>query len=118
MSEPRSPYGKYNGNEYEYVMRALDTETEGSKSFSWVQHFEEVFAKKVGALYAVAVNSGTSGLHAALFSAGVSHGHEVIQPGMTVVMDAYATIHCGGYQFLPTLFLRRSILIQMKLFVR
>lgn len=96
MSEPRSPFGKYNGNESEYVMRALDTEALGSKSFPWVQCFEEAFAEKVGALYAVAVNSGTSGLHAALFAAGVGPGDEVIQPAMTVVMDAYATIHLGG----------------------
>jgi perosamine synthetase len=74
----------------------LDTEAIDSKSFQWVQHFEEAFAEKVGALYAVAVNSGTSGLHAALFAAGVGSGDEVIQPGMTVVMDAYATIHLGG----------------------
>ena len=32
----------------------------------WVQRFEESFAAKVGADYAIAVNSGTSGLHAAL----------------------------------------------------
>ena len=96
MSQSCSPFGKYNGNEYEYVKRALDTESADSKSFPWVQRFEEAFAEKVGALYAIAVNSGTSGLHAALFAAGVGPGDEVIQPAMTVVMDAYATIHLGG----------------------
>jgi len=91
-----NPYGKYNGRELEYVMRALDTEDPDCKAYPWVQRFEEAFAEKVGAKYAIAVNSGTSGLHAALFAAGIGPGDEVIQPAMTVVMDAYATIHLGG----------------------
>jgi len=90
------PFGKYNGNEAEYVLRALDTENFENKSISWVQRFEQAFSEKVGASYGVAVNSGTSGLHAALFAAGVGSGDEVIQPAMTVVMDAYATLHLGG----------------------
>ena len=92
----KNPYGKYNGNEAEYVLRALDTENPENKSFPWVQRFEETFAAKVGATYAIAVNSGTSGLHAALFAAGVGPGDEVIQPSTTVVMDAYVTIHLGA----------------------
>jgi perosamine synthetase len=96
INKTKSPFGKYNGNEAEYVLRALDTEDPESKSYPWVQRFEESFAAKVGAQYAIAVNSGTSGLHAALYAAGVGPGDEVIQPAMTVVMDAYATIHLGG----------------------
>lgn len=92
----KSPFGKYNGNEAEYVLRALNTADPECKIFPWVQRFEESFAEKVGAKYAIAVNSGTSGLHAALFAAGVDAGDEVIQPAMTVIMDAYATIHLGG----------------------
>lgn len=92
----RGPFGKYNGNEAEYVLRALNSEDAENRERPWVQRFEEAFAEKVGAKYAVAVNSGTSGLHAALFAAGVGPGDEVIQPAMTVVMDAYATIHLGG----------------------
>ncbi|HBN07148.1 MAG TPA: histidine kinase [Cyanobacteria bacterium UBA8530] len=96
MNKAKSPFGKYNGNEAEYVWHALDTEDPENKSISWVQRFEEAFAAKVGASYAIAVNSGTSGLHAALYAAGVGPGDEVIQPAMTVVMDSYATIHLGG----------------------
>ena len=95
-SNPKHPFGKFNGNELEYVTRALDSETPENKSMSWVQKFEETFAKTVGSKYAIAVNSGTSGLHAALYAVGVSDGDEVIQPSKTVVMDAYATIHLGG----------------------
>jgi perosamine synthetase len=88
--------GKFNGNEVEYVLRVLDTENPEHKAFPWVQKFEEAFAEKLGVKYAIAVNSGTSGLHAALFAAGIGPGDEVIQPALTVVMDAYATIHLGG----------------------
>jgi perosamine synthetase len=87
---------KFNGNEIEYVLRVLDTENPENKAFPWVQKFEEQFAAKFKTKYAIAVNSGTSGLHAALYAAGVGPGDEVIQPALTVVMDAYATIHLGG----------------------
>lgn len=96
MNNVKNPFGKFNGNEIDYVLRALDSETPENKSFPWVQRFEEAFAKKIGARYAIAVNSGTSGLHAALFAAGVGPGDEVIQPATTVVMDAYVTIHLGA----------------------
>lgn len=89
----KDPFGKYNGNEVDYVSRALASEGD---EYPWVQTFEERFAEKVGAKYAIAVNSGTSGLHAALYAAGIGPGDEVIGPAMTVVMDAYATIHLGG----------------------
>lgn len=89
----KDPFGKYNGNEVDYVSRALASEGD---EYPWVQTFEERFAEKVGAKYAIAVNSGTSGLHAALYAAGIGLGDEVIGPAMTVVMDAYATIHLGG----------------------
>jgi len=92
----KGPYGKFNGNEVEYALRALDMENPENKKFPWVQRFEEAFAEKVGSKYAIAVNSGTSGLHAALFAAGVGPGDEVIQPSITVVMDAYVTCHLGA----------------------
>ena len=91
-----NPYGKYNGNETNYVLKALDSESQDGGDYPWVTKFEEAFAVKVGTKYAISVNSGTSGLHAALFAAGISEGDEVIQPALTVIMDAYATIHLGG----------------------
>lgn len=96
VTSVKNPFGKFNGNEADYVLRALDSENPENKERPWVQRFEEAFAEKVGASYAIAVNSGTSGLHAALFAAGIGPGDEVIQPAMTVVMDAYATLHLGG----------------------
>ena len=63
---------------------------------SWVNEFEQRFAKRMGVGHAIACNSGTSGLHAALYAAGVGEGDEVIIPALTVIMDAYAAIHLGA----------------------
>ena len=95
-SDYKNKFGKFNGNEAEYALRALDSETPENKNFPWVQKFEETFASTLGSNYAIAVNSGTSGLHAALYAAGVGYGDEVIQPSKTVVMDSYVTLHMGA----------------------
>lgn len=63
---------------------------------SWVSEFEEKFAQRMGVSHAIACNSGTSGIHAALYAAGVQPGDEVILPALTVIMDAYAVIHLGA----------------------
>lgn len=88
------PYGKFNGKELQYLAQALDSEAENKRS--WVTEFESRFSQKLGSKYAIAVNSGTSGLHAALWAAGVGPGDEVIQPAINVVMDAYVTLHLGA----------------------
>ena len=64
--------------------------------YSLTQEFEEKFCEKFGVDYSVAINSATSGLHAALAAAGVGSGDEVIQPAVTVIMDAYATLYLGA----------------------
>lgn len=66
---------------------------EDKKDISWVNKFEQAFKNRFKSKYAIAVNSGTSGLHSALLAAGVGEMDEVIQPSVTVVMDAYVTIH-------------------------
>ena len=92
----KNPYGKYNGKEMEYVLQVLDSDNPVNKEKPWTQRFEEEFCKVMGVKYAIACNSGTSGLHAALVAAGVGRGDEVISPALTVVMDAYAIIHAGA----------------------
>ena len=92
----KSLYGKYNGKEMEYVLQALDSDNPTNKEKPWTQRLEGAFCDVMDVKYAVACNSGTSGLHAALVAAGVRPGDEVISPALTVVMDAYATIHVGA----------------------
>jgi perosamine synthetase len=61
-----------------------------------VLEFEKRFASKLGTEYAIAVNSGTSALHAALESVDVRHG-EVVMPALCPAMDAMAIIHAGAW---------------------
>jgi perosamine synthetase len=59
-----------------------------------VDAFEAAFASYCGAPYAVAVNSGTAALHAAMCALGVGPGDEVIVPTITFVASA----NCAAYR--------------------
>jgi perosamine synthetase len=61
-----------------------------------VEAFEKAVAKRVGAQYAVAVNSGTAALHAAYFAAGIGPGDEIITTGMTFAATANAALYLGA----------------------
>ena len=84
-------YGKYTGNEHKYVMQFLDNTKE-----PWTYRLEKAFAEKFGVKYAVAHNSCTSALHTALAACSVGVWDEVISPGLTVIMDAFATMYTGA----------------------
>jgi len=88
-------HGKFNGKELAYLSSYLDSEGDSNEK-PWVQRLEESVGNSIGTKYAVACNSGTSGLHMAMYACGVGPGDEVITPGLTVVMDAYAVIHMGA----------------------
>lgn len=60
-----------------------------------VSEFERAFAEMAGVDYAIAVNSGTSALHASIVAA-IRPGDEVIMPALCPAMDAFAIIHAGG----------------------
>jgi perosamine synthetase len=87
---------KYLGNEIDYLGKVLEGESWSSTGGGWVWTLEQKFAEKFGIRYAVALNSGTSTLHAALEAAGVGPGDEVISPALTVIMDTTATIHSNA----------------------
>ena len=61
-----------------------------------VTEFEELFADFVGAKHAVAVNSGTAAIHAAMFAIGIGPGDEVIVPAMTFAATANCVVFQGG----------------------
>jgi perosamine synthetase len=61
-----------------------------------VPEFEQAVADYVGSEYAVAVNSGTAALHAAMYAVGVGPGDEVIVPPMTFVATANCIVFQGG----------------------
>jgi perosamine synthetase len=61
-----------------------------------VERFEDLFAERVGARYAVATSSCTTALHLALVLAGVGPGDEVICPSYTFIATANAVLYAGA----------------------
>ncbi|WP_373036570.1 LegC family aminotransferase [Sulfurimonas sp.] len=84
LHEPR-----FRGNEKKYLNECIDS-TFVSSVGKYVDAFEEQFAKKVGAKYAVATVNGTSALHIALILAGVQRDDEVITQALTFVATCNA----------------------------
>src|SRR6202451_1427812 len=82
------PYGRQSIEEDDIqsvvdVLRS-DWLTTGPK----VGEFEEAFAARVGAKYAVSFSSGTAALHGAAFAAGLKPGDEAITTPMTFAATA------------------------------
>jgi perosamine synthetase len=61
-----------------------------------VAAFEEAFAARVGARYAVAVSNGTAALHAAAFAGGLGPGDEAVVTPMTFAASANCVRYQGG----------------------
>ncbi len=61
-----------------------------------VAAFEEKFARYCEARHAIAVNNGTAALHAALASAGIGAGDEVIVPSFSFIATATCVSMCGA----------------------
>ena len=60
------------------------------------KRFEEEFARYLGVSEAVALSSGTAGLHLALAALGLGPGDEVIVPTYTFASTAISAIHVGA----------------------
>jgi dTDP-4-amino-4,6-dideoxygalactose transaminase len=61
-----------------------------------VLEFEKMFAEFAGVKHAVAVNTGTAALHAAVMAVGVGRDDEVIVPSFTFVATAEAVALAGA----------------------
>jgi UDP-4-amino-4,6-dideoxy-N-acetyl-beta-L-altrosamine transaminase/dTDP-4-dehydrorhamnose reductase len=97
LSEPKNiQYGKQwiDSNDIRAVVNVLRDGpiTQGPK----VQEFENTLSGYCSAKYAVAVNSGTSGLHIACLAADVQGGDEVITSPITFVASANCAVYCGA----------------------
>ena len=87
---------KHIGNELKYLKKVLNQESWSSTGGSWVNNFEREFAKRFNMNYAIATNSGTATLHAALEAVGVLPGDEVIIPPLSVVMSTTSVLHSNA----------------------
>ena len=83
------------GNELKYLQEVISNSSEVRKN-PFTDRLEDAFCEKYGVKYAIAVNSGTSGLHAALVAAGVKPGDEVITTPFTVLVDSSVPIIMGA----------------------
>ena len=86
------------GNELKYITEVLESGwlTTAGKAFK----FEELFAKKVNAKYALAVNSCTAALHLGLEALGVKPGDKVFVPAMTFTATAEVIRYLGAHPVL------------------
>jgi len=81
--------------EKEYLLRCLES-TYVSTCGPFVPAFEEKFALFLGVKKAVSLQSGTAGLHMALWELGIGPGDEVIIPALTFVATANAVKYVGA----------------------
>lgn len=84
---------RFDDTELEFIKEVLASDFISSTSGNMNQRFEQAFAAKVGAEFAVTFNSGTSTMHACLAAAGVGPGDEVIVPALTVISTASVVLH-------------------------
>lgn len=61
-----------------------------------IAQFEQAVSDYVGARYAVAVSSGTAGLHIAAIAAGMGPGHALLTSPITFVATSNAALYAGG----------------------
>ena len=61
-----------------------------------VQEFETILKTYINVKHVIAVNSGTSALHASLLSIGIKQGDEVILPSFTFVATANSVMAAGA----------------------
>lgn len=80
------------------ALRALEAviDSQGFANGPAVKAFEDQFAEYLGVRHVVAVNNGTTALHASLICAGVKPGDEVITVSHTWISTAWAISYCGA----------------------
>ncbi|MBY6277297.1 aminotransferase class I/II-fold pyridoxal phosphate-dependent enzyme [Symbiobacterium thermophilum] len=83
------------GEEEKYVREALSTNWVAPLG-PHVDAFEREFAITVGSPYALAVSSGTAGLHLALIEAGVGPGDEVLVSTLTFAASVNPICYLGA----------------------
>ncbi|NPA26722.1 MAG: LegC family aminotransferase [Chloroflexi bacterium] len=87
---------RFAGREAEYLTETIRS-TYVSYVGPFVREFERQFARYVAAEHAVAVVSGTAGLHLALLAVGVRPGDEVITQPLTFVATANAIRYVNAH---------------------
>lgn len=89
LCEPNMP-----GHEWQYVKESLDSNWLSGGAF--LKRFEESVASYTGARHAIGVSSGTTALHIALLTAGVTPNDLILTGNLSFVATANAIKHIGA----------------------
>src|SRR5690606_13136766 len=90
------PYGRQSIDESDVQAVADTLRSDYLTTGPAVARFEAALATASGAQHAVAVNSGTSALHAMYFAAGLEQGDEIITSPLTFAATANAALYLGA----------------------
>jgi perosamine synthetase len=84
--------------DHQEIDRVLDCLKTGwiSSQGSYIPEFEKTFAEYCGSGYGIATSNGTTALHLALVTLGLSPGDEVIVPALSFIATANAVTYCGA----------------------
>jgi dTDP-4-amino-4,6-dideoxygalactose transaminase len=83
-------------NEVKKVLQEGNLTNASFKGGKRVQELESLLCKFVGSQDAIAINSGTAALHAALLALGIGKDHEVLLPSFTFLATANAVVATGA----------------------
>ncbi|MEE9250901.1 MAG: UDP-4-amino-4,6-dideoxy-N-acetyl-beta-L-altrosamine transaminase [Alphaproteobacteria bacterium] len=93
---PWLPYGRHSIDEDDLAAVVATLKSGWLTTGPAVTAFEEAFAGKVGARFAVACSSGTAGLHLAALALGLGEGAAVVVPTLTFLATANAARYVGA----------------------
>jgi len=82
--------------ENEYIREVLNSQFKSSSGISMTTRVEDKFSQIFGVKYPIAFINGTATMHAALVSAGVEEGDEVIVPPLTMASTAFAVLQANA----------------------
>jgi dTDP-4-amino-4,6-dideoxygalactose transaminase len=88
--------GKEEIDEVNAILRAGTLTTAAKDGGKNVQEFERLVCSFVKSRYAIAVNSGTAALQAALYALDIKSGDEVLLPSFTFVATANSVVSVGA----------------------
>lgn len=103
--DPLPTYNMIGEEEKTAVMKVLDSgilsgfAAQPNKDFFGgpiIEKLENDYCEKFNSNFATAINSATTGLHAALAATGIGPGDEVIVPPYTMSATATAVVYCGA----------------------
>ena len=84
---------RFGDEELVYIKEVLDSGFGAATSGSMNQRLERAFAQRFGVRYAITHCNGTATMHSCLAAAGVGPGDEGGIPALTVISNAFATLH-------------------------